>query len=657
MNKHNYITYGVGAALSVSLVTSAVAASLAPVSASSSSGALTPVDITPPDQASFPLPAKPELLPKKERYLVRFKQMADEGTLATNHSSAQATDGIFTATDAINLVERLQGDVKHSLPQHRLVAAEMTAANAASLKKNPHIELLERDPKRFLMAETAPWGIAMVEADQLSDADSANIKVCIMDTGYDRAHEDLRTDDVTGDDGYSGFDSGDWWNDGHGHGTHVAGTIAAIGNNDTGVVGVNPSGIVGLHIVKVFNDFGNWAYGSDLIAAIGQCTDAGATVINMSLGGVASSVIEREAFDEAWEGGVLSVAAAGNAGSNMLSYPASYDSVVSVAAINSDRSHAPFSQFNNQVELAAPGVAVNSTLPGNRYGAMNGTSMASPHVAGVAALVWSNHPECSNAEIRTVLGATAEDMGSTGRDVFFGHGIVKAKAASDYISENGCEADIEPPPPPSATELVDDVPFMGVFGGTNEQLRYVMDVPEDQTSVTFTISGGFGDADLYVRAGAEPDLNTYDCRPYRTGNIESCSFNNPTPGFWHVMLHGYTTFSGVTLMGDAIGESDSSGNNGVEQGLSGFAGDWKNRTVYVSASSSILTIETSGGTGDADLYVRFGAMPSRNAYDCRPYRWGNDETCTFNNPQPGTYNIGIRAYSDYSGLTYRWSFE
>ncbi|MCW8997700.1 MAG: S8 family serine peptidase, partial [Kangiellaceae bacterium] len=150
-----------------------------------------------------------------------------------------------------------------------------------------------------------------------------------MDTGYSLGHEDLPSgSNVTGDDNDgNGNDTGNWYEDGHGHGTHVSGTIAAVGNNGTGVVGVNPSGNLNLHMVKVFNNSGSWAYGSDLVIAVDQCRAAGAKVISMSLGGSLSSNAEQAAFDDAAAAGVLSIAAAGNDGNSSHSYPASYDAV------------------------------------------------------------------------------------------------------------------------------------------------------------------------------------------------------------------------------------------------------------------------------------------------------------------------------------------
>ncbi|WP_274054108.1 S8 family serine peptidase [Thalassomonas haliotis] len=483
---------------------------------------------------------KPALV--NNRYVVTFKNTADV-----------MSDGKVSPAAAMNLMQTYGAKTIRTLERINGVAIEINPSNVANLLNNDQVEMVEVDQPRYLlddvniMAESTPYGITMVQADQVSDAAAGNQKVCIVDTGYNRNHEDLRSSNVTGDDNDgNGNDTGNWYNDGHGHGSHVAGTIAALGGNGIGVVGVNPSGDVGLHIVKVFNDSGNWAYGSDLIAAIGQCETAGASVISMSLGGGASMTSESNAFASALNNGVLSIAAAGNSGNSTKSYPASYDSVMSVGAVDSSENIASFSQYNNQVEISAPGVNVNSTITGNGYASWSGTSMATPHVSGVAALVWSNHPTCTATQIRDALNNTAKDKGSSGRDNYYGYGIVQAKAAHDALTNDGCGT--TPPPPPPPGDLEGSITDIGE--SRNAWFRHAIEVPAGISSMTIKISGGSGDADLYVKEGSEPTsgwFGSYDCRPYLNGNDEECTFSNPGAGTWHIGVKAYSTFSGVTL--------------------------------------------------------------------------------------------------------------
>jgi serine protease len=217
------------------------------------------------------------------------------------------------------------------------------------------------------------YGINMVNATLVDPGKISNRNVCIIDTGYDIDHQDLQDLNVSGNDGNGSNLL--WSKDGNGHGTHVAGTIAALGNNDLGVVGVIPNGLMNLHIVRVFDEDGKWAWGSTLANSMYACADAKSNIISMSLGTPLDSLTLKNTCDDIYYNkGILLVAAAGNEENSQYSYPASYDSVMSVAAVNANAQHASFSQYNDQVNIAAPGVAILSTTPGNQYESFSGTS-------------------------------------------------------------------------------------------------------------------------------------------------------------------------------------------------------------------------------------------------------------------------------------------
>ncbi|KAL3781434.1 hypothetical protein HJC23_000997 [Cyclotella cryptica] len=288
--------------------------------------------------------------------------------------------------------------------------------------------------------DTVPYGIKLVQAPALwsSTRNPVPIKVCIVDTGYDLGHIDLPKDGVTS----SPTDFENAFHDGDGHGTHVAGIIGALGN-DGGVVGVNPtSNTISFHIAKALGDDGRGS-ASTVIEGVEGCLDAGAKIITLSLGGGKRSSIQEKLFREAYDNGVLVFAASGNSGTSVSEYPASYPYVISVAAVDQDEKYASFSNFNDQVELVGPGVSIKSTLPGDKYGILSGTSMAAPHVAGAAALVWSFFPECSNNQIRNVLAVTAKDVNpstsASGCNSKTGFGLIQAKAAFDMLEQFGCD--------------------------------------------------------------------------------------------------------------------------------------------------------------------------------------------------------------------------
>ncbi len=380
--------------------------------------------------------------------------------MLTSTFSAQAKDVrlIFeynngNKAELIQAVESAGGKIKVELDQDNAFSAVLSTESFANLKSHKAVKSIELDAPRKAIpldvttagfADYSPYGLSMVQADQLTYL--GNIKVCVVDTGYALGHPDLPSATVDGDS----EGAGPWYVDGHGHGTHTAGTIAALDGN-AGLTGVLGSGTPELHIARVFNDAGNWVYASDLAGAVNDCANAGSKVISMSLGGAFANKVEQRAFDRLERKGILAVAAAGNDQNATHSFPASYNAVVSVAAIDKDEAWAEFSQRTTQVELAAPGVDVISTysktldeetgepVPGFGYATMSGTSMATPHVSGVAALVWSHFPQCNNYEIRQALSASARDLGEEGRDYKYGNGLVQAKDAYDYLMANQCD--------------------------------------------------------------------------------------------------------------------------------------------------------------------------------------------------------------------------
>lgn len=488
-----------------------------------------------------------------QRYIVTFKNadgvgvpgltIADKNKGSKKGPSANASVRAFEVQAAKSLVEHAGGRTHKVLEKQRMVSASMDKRTMNLLRKNPNVESIAVDARRELMAQSTPYGYNMVQANQFAQSDTSARKVCIIDTGYNLGHPDLpdTNNGVTGQGNSSAV--GNWYNDGNGHGTHVAGTIAAYDNTE-GVIGVYPG--VNLHIVKIFDDNGNWTYSSDIIQAINQCQSAGANVVNMSLGGGGSSSAEQSAMQSFVDDGILLVAAAGNDGNSTKSYPASYPSVVSVGAVDSNENHASYSQYNNAVEIAAPGSSVYSTYPTNSYATLNGTSMATPHVAGGAALVWSFFPQCSNEQIRGALNATAKDKGAAGRDNLYGYGLMQVADAYDYLNINGCDGsggggngggNVEP----VSGQLSN---LSGTSGNWN---RYTWDIPAGVSTMTVQIAGGSGDADLYMRLGAQPSTSAWDCRPYKSGNNEVCTIDNPSSGTWHIGIRAYSTYNGVTM--------------------------------------------------------------------------------------------------------------
>ncbi|MGY5539426.1 S8 family serine peptidase [Vibrio brasiliensis] len=513
------------------------------------------------------------------KYIVKFKD--DHTALSSMSSSPFSGPRIVQES----VLEQLNANKVEKLGDQSIYSIEIDNTKVTQLSNRSDVEYVEIDPPRYLLSETVPWGYTTVNAQLLDDANAGNRTVCIIDSGYDLSHNDLSGNRVSGTND-SGTGSWSAPGNNNAHGTHVAGTIAAMANNE-GIKGVMPNQNVNLHIVKVFNESG-WGYSSSLVKAIQTCADNGANVVNMSLGGSQSSVTEQNALQRIYDQGVLLIAAAGNDGNTAHSYPASYDSVMSVAALDNQNAHAAFSQATDQVEISGPGVAIlstvtigegklsdiqldgvsqfdrgivphnrlvqrsgnyqsepvagsvtaslgvcdtsngrftcadmtnkiclverignqgsgsypeidavqacsdagarasivysNSDLPGLQnpflvdtndtarilsvtvdrefgqqllayagqeisvsttlgedYEYYNGTSMATPHVTGVAGLVWSYYPTCTAAQIRSVLTKTATDIDVAGRDNRTGYGLVDSDAAVKYLEQYGCE--------------------------------------------------------------------------------------------------------------------------------------------------------------------------------------------------------------------------
>ncbi len=209
-----------------------------------------------------------------------------------------------------------------------------------------------------------------------------------------------------------------------------------------------------------------------------------------------------------------------------------------------------------------------------------------------------------------------------------------------------------PPPPPGGNELENGVSKTGLSANKGSDLKYTFKVPSGATNIKFEMSGGSGDADLYVKFGSAPTDSSYDCRPYKNGNAETCT-GSQTGGTYYLRLKAYSTFSGVSIKASYSDDTNPGTDpiNRTENNVSVTRGQWTRFTQILPAGYANLKVTTSGGTGDADLYVRKGAQSTQSSYDCRPYKNGNAETCSFNSPAADTWYIDLYGYSSASGVT------
>jgi subtilisin len=330
------------------------------------------------------------------------------------------------------------------------MTATLSEEEIEKLRKNSRIAYVEENAIYTVAAELLAgdesensWGVARISADvaHAGGNKGTGIMVAILDTGIDYTHEDL-------DDNYRGgydfvFDDDDPFDDNfNSHGTHVAGIVAAE-ENGIGIVGVAPE--AELLAVKVLDGAG---FGTEdwIIAGIEWAVLNGADIVVLSIQGPDRQGL-RDACDRAYDAGVLLVAAGGNslAGGGAVQYPAAYDSVIAVTATDTFDIPGYFSPIGDTLELAAPGVDVVSTVAGENYDSLSGSSQAASHVAGAAALYMLFNTEDLNGDglvnhedVRLMLQFTATDLGDAGKDQVFGYGLVSAGSATS--GDGDCHA-------------------------------------------------------------------------------------------------------------------------------------------------------------------------------------------------------------------------
>jgi thermitase len=307
------------------------------------------------------------------------------------------------------------------------------------LSKDPSVEYAE--PNYVARIFSVPndtyynsqWSLQSIKAVKGWDISvgNADIKVGVVDTGVQYDHPDLKGQVING---YNFVNENNRPMDDHGHGTHVAGIIAAATNNNLGIAGLNWK--CSIIPIKALDSGGAGSY-ENIIRGITYAVDNGARVINMSLGGYAYSQALKDAVDYALKRNCLVVAAAGNESTSQVSYPAGFPGVIAVASTDQADNHSYFSNYGPYISVAAPGQSILSTFISGQYRYLSGTSMATPHVTGLAALLLSKNPYLSPAEIKAVIEQTADDLGTPGRDDFYGNGRINITKALETLSIPG----------------------------------------------------------------------------------------------------------------------------------------------------------------------------------------------------------------------------
>lgn len=540
------------------------------------------------------------------RFIVYYRDSAQGVSSQDGTLSRSAERAMFNHLDEVNRQTGLALDYVRSVATGgRLIQVneKLTAGRAvdvmAALAQSQDVVYVE--PDAMMQAQLTPndssynqqWhyfeatgGLNLPGAwDQVN---GSGVTVAVIDTGI-TSHSDLNANVVAGYDFISDAtaardgngrdsnpaDQGDWFaanecgvsysSNSSWHGSHVAGTVAAVTNNNSGVAGVAYGAKISP--VRVLGKCGGslsdiadaiiWASGGSVSGVPANSNPA--QVINMSLGGSGScGTTYQNAINSAVNRGTVVVVAAGNSNANVSGFrPANCSNVISVAALDRQGNRASYSNYGTGIDITAPGgeTATNSngvlstlnsgtTTPGGQtYAFYQGTSMAAPHIAGLAALMLDANGSMTPAQIESTMKANARPIpGSCSGGC--GVGVADATATINAILGGGGGGGGG-----GSSELTSGVPVSGLSGASGSQQFFTINVPSGSSKLTVALAGGSGDADLYVRFGSAPTTGSYDCRPYLGGNNENCSFDNPAAGTWHIMLNGYSAYSGASLTG------------------------------------------------------------------------------------------------------------
>lgn len=458
------------------------------------------------------------------------------------------------------------------------------------------------------------------------------------------------------------------------HGTAVAGV--AVGNGG-GITGTAPDAdLVFLKIQKASSCGQPWLDG-DIIGAIDWVITNrnlyGIKVLSMSLGtsttysSPCTGSIIADALVAAGSAGLVVVAASGNeADSSGLSDPACHPDVVSVGAVyDADLGYAGFSMctdtstradqvtcYSNSADfldiLAPSHCATTAQAGGGTNTCFGGTSSSTPYVAGVVATFFEKNPFLDRSAAINALIENGDPI------IDSRNGLIIPRVQHDNALKSIDEI----------TPLANGAVISGLSDVQAGETLFALRVPAGASNLKFQITGGPGDADLYVRVANRPTVSLYDCGATGPDNEGTCTFVNPDAGIYYVLIYGNVEYSGLTLLASYVDLNTSNSptmtvlTNGVA--VTDQAGaDLVNRyySLFVPRGADNLSIRIFGGSGDADLYVQHGSVPSAFIFDCRPYTEGSDEVCRIGAPELGTYYIMIRAYSSYSGVGLLGSYD
>ncbi len=490
---------------------------------------------------------------------------------------------------SVSLATQARGDVKrmYSNAINGFVIQTRASKKLAALLNDPRVAYIEADQVVSIGAtqNNATWGLDRIDQANLPlnntytyDYDGTGVNAYVIDTGVRITHNQFGN---RGRSGYTAINDGNGTNDCQGHGTHVAGTI---GSSTYGV-----AKDATIYAVRVLGCDGSGS-NSGVIGGVDWVTanHIKPAVANMSLGGGASTALDN-AVNAAVQAGVTMAVAAGNDNSNACSYsPARAANAITVGSTTSSDSRSSFSNYGSCLDIYAPGSSITSTwsTSNSATNTISGTSMASPHVAGVAALYLDEFPNATPSQVQAAIESAA-----------IPNKVTDPRSGSPNLLLNnftgGGGGNPDPDPDPVDGTLTNGTPVTGLSGASGSTSFFTLAVPAGATNLSFAMSGGSGDADLYVRYGSAPTTGSYDCRPYKAGNSETCNISNVQAGTYHVMIRGYSAYSGVSLVGSFTPPSGGGGNNNYFENTNNVTIP-SNSTGTVSSAINVTRTGASG---------------------------------------------------------------
>jgi serine protease len=578
-----------------------------------------------------------------------------------------------------------------------------TAEQLAKLQASGHVNRIHKDVT-FTPKKTAfvfnDWGISRIDqraagfdTTYAPYSDGEGVVAYILDTGVDLYNSNF--DGLIRNNGFSANDGSLNGNDCDGHGTSVASLVSSerfgvakktqlvpvsiyknVAECETDRANADLNLLEEVHLSKVLDAL-------DFIQQDSQ-THTLPSVVNISFTWWAEGprageydindiVLLEAGIQSLIDNGITVVAGAGNDQHDACwNSPARMEDVITVGAIAKEDHVAIFeenlgdsatmtsySNYGSCVDIFAPGTGVSAASVRYNSTSFTGTSAASPYVTGAAALVLSNNPSLSPAQVKEKLINDSTKEAIIGLDIlpiFTANRLlyVGDEAGGGIVTPPTCETD------PSLCPVTGDVISLSngitvaINGESKSEEHYSIEVTEVVDELRIVTANGTGDLDIMVKFGAEASQNDYDCKSTNSRNDEECLITNPAIGTYYINAYAYSTYAGASITATFQGEvTPPPSGDGVLTNGEQLTGLSATQALYYTIdvpASQTLTVDVAGGTGDLDLYVKANQQATRSDYDCRPFNPGNNESCllTNNSGSPITYYIMLNPYEDFT---------